>query len=75
METAERKIDLFEVAEIKLSYSAKVKSSQRPRVASSRQVYEVFAKARDLPLLDHVILTVVGNFRFAGKSELYSPLF
>ena len=47
METSERKIDLFEVAEIKLSYRAKVKSSQRPRVASSRQVYEVFAKACD----------------------------
>jgi DNA repair protein RadC len=47
METSERKIDLFEVAEIKLSYSAKVKSSLRPRVESSRQVYEVFTQAWD----------------------------
>ncbi|MCE7056292.1 JAB domain-containing protein [Algoriphagus sp. AGSA1] len=47
METQERKIDLYEVAEIKLGYSAKVKSSQRPRVASSRQVHEVFAKVWD----------------------------
>jgi DNA repair protein RadC len=47
METQERKIDLFEVAEIKLSYSAKVKSSLRPRVESSRQVYEVFTQAWD----------------------------
>ncbi|SFU20512.1 DNA repair protein RadC [Algoriphagus locisalis] len=47
METAERKIDLFEVAEIKLSYSAIVKNSLRPKVSSSRQVYEVFAKAWD----------------------------
>ncbi|WP_339867051.1 JAB domain-containing protein [uncultured Algoriphagus sp.] len=45
METQERKIDLFEVAEIKLSYSAKVKNSLRPKVSSSRQVYEVFAHA------------------------------
>ncbi|WP_339870248.1 JAB domain-containing protein [uncultured Algoriphagus sp.] len=54
METAERKIDLFEVAEIKLSYSAKVKSFQRPRVASSRQVYEVFAKAWDQDRIEFV---------------------
>lgn len=45
METSERKIDLFEVAEIKLSYSTKVKNSLRPKVGTSRQVYEVFAKA------------------------------
>src|SRR5690606_38967218 len=41
------KIDLYEVAEITLSYSAKVKASLRPRVESSRQVYEVFAQAWD----------------------------
>ena len=45
MDTQERKMDLFEVAEIKLSYSAKVKASLRPKVDSSRQVYEVFAIA------------------------------
>ncbi len=54
METAERKIDLFEVAEIKLSYSAKVKSSLRPRVESSRQVYEVFAKVWDQDRIEFV---------------------
>jgi DNA repair protein RadC len=47
MDTQERKIDLYEVAEIKLSYSAEVKASQRPKVDSSRQVYEVFSKAWD----------------------------
>ena len=54
MEIQERKIDLFEVAEIKLSYSAKVKSSQRPRVASSRQVYEVFAQTWDHDRIEFV---------------------
>ncbi len=54
METAERKIDLFEVAEIKLSYSAKVKSSLRPRVESSRQVYEVFAQVWDSERIEFV---------------------
>ncbi len=54
METSERKIDLFEVAEIKLSYSAKVKSSLRPKVSSSRQVYEVFAQAWDTDRIEFV---------------------
>lgn len=54
MEIQEREIDLFEVAEIKLSYSAKVKSSMRPKVASSRQVYEVFAKAWDQDRIEFV---------------------
>ncbi|WP_192085366.1 JAB domain-containing protein [Algoriphagus sp. Y33] len=54
MKTQERKIDLFEVAEIKLSYSAKVKASLRPRVESSRQVYEVFAKAWDQDRIEFV---------------------
>lgn len=52
MDTLERKIDLYEVAEIKLSYSAKVKASQRPKVDSSRQVYEVFAQAWDINLIE-----------------------
>jgi len=45
METLGRKIDLYEVAEIKLSYSGKVKASQRPKVTCSRQVFEVFSQA------------------------------
>lgn len=45
MDTQERKINLYEVAEIKLSYSTKVKASQRPKINSSRQVYEVFEQA------------------------------
>lgn len=54
METSERKIDLFEVAEIKLSYSVKVKSALRPRVCSSRQVFEVFADACDPDRIEFV---------------------
>ncbi|WP_339707472.1 JAB domain-containing protein [Algoriphagus aquimarinus] len=54
METSERKIDWFEVAEIKLSYSAKVKTSHRPRVESSRQLYEVFAKVWDQDRIEFV---------------------
>ena len=52
MDTQERKVDLYEVAEIKLSYSSKVKTSQRPKVDSSRQVYEVFVKAWDKDLIE-----------------------
>ncbi len=54
METSERKIDLFEVAEIKLSYSAKVKNSLRPKVSSSSQVYEVFAQVWDTDRIEFV---------------------
>ena len=54
METQKRKIDLYEVAEIKLSYSAKVKNSLRPKVTSSRQVYEVFTQAWDTDRIEFV---------------------
>jgi DNA repair protein RadC len=47
METQERKIDLATVAEITLSYNSKVKASQRPKVCTSRQVYEVFYNSWD----------------------------
>ena len=43
MDALEGKVDLYEVAEIKLSYSAKVKASLRPCVCGSRQVYEVLS--------------------------------
>lgn len=54
MDTQERKIDLYVVAEIKLSYSAKVKNSLRPKVGTSRQVYEVFAQAWDQERIEFV---------------------
>ena len=54
METSERKIDLGIVAEIQLSYSNKVKASQRPKVTCSRQVYEVLVESWDKGSLDFV---------------------
>tara|TARA_R110002020_G_scaffold356426_3_gene569010 strand:- start:17 stop:247 length:231 start_codon:yes stop_codon:yes gene_type:complete len=54
METQERKIDLYEVAGIKLSSSVQIKSSLCPKGASSRQVYEVFAQAWDQDRLEFV---------------------
>lgn len=54
MDTLERKIDLLDVAEIKLSYTANVKSSLRPKVESSRQVYEVFANNWDKDRIEFV---------------------
>ncbi|WP_026953601.1 JAB domain-containing protein [Algoriphagus vanfongensis] len=54
METLVRKIDLYEVAEIKLSYSGKVKASQRPKVDSSRQVFEVFTQVWEEDRLEFV---------------------
>ncbi|WP_157243514.1 hypothetical protein [Algoriphagus resistens] len=43
MKTSERKIDLYEVAEITLSYRAK--ASLLPRVASSRQCMRYLHKS------------------------------
>ncbi|MBN7816888.1 JAB domain-containing protein [Algoriphagus pacificus] len=54
METTERKIDLGIVAEIQLSYSNRVKTSQRPKVTCSRQVYEVLVESWDKGSLDFV---------------------
>ncbi|WP_339869422.1 JAB domain-containing protein [uncultured Algoriphagus sp.] len=41
MEALNQVINLNQVAEITLGYAPKVKSSQRPKVGCSRQVYEV----------------------------------
>lgn len=38
---------LFEVAEIQLSYTSKVKASLRPKVAGAKDVYEVLKKYWD----------------------------
>jgi DNA repair protein RadC len=35
-------IDLFKLAEVELAYRSKVKPSERPRVTSSRDAYELF---------------------------------
>ena len=36
------KVNLTSIAEVKLSYKTKVKPSDRPRVSSSREAYELF---------------------------------
>ena len=41
MEAVNQLINLHQVAEITLGYHPKIKSSQRPKVGCSRQVYEV----------------------------------
>jgi len=38
---------LFQVAEVRLSYSTKIKSSERLKVASSHEVYNVFKSVWD----------------------------
>jgi DNA repair protein RadC len=47
MKTQEKKIDLATVAEITLSYNSIVKASQRPKVCTARQVYEVLYNSWD----------------------------
>nr|WP_294897187.1 JAB domain-containing protein [uncultured Pedobacter sp.] len=34
----------FQVAEISISYSSKIKNSERPKLSSSREVYKVFSE-------------------------------
>ena len=56
MEALNQGINLNEVAEITLGYTPKVKSSQRPKVQCSRQVYEVlygFWDKASLELSEH----------------------
>tara|TARA_R110002051_G_C8664477_1_gene489496 strand:- start:759 stop:1229 length:471 start_codon:yes stop_codon:yes gene_type:complete len=56
MEAVNQAINLNEVAEITLGYTPKVKSSQRPKVECSREVYEVlygFWDKDSLELAEH----------------------
>jgi len=43
---------LFQVAEVKLSYSTKIKSSERMKVASSHEVYNVFKSVWDVGTIE-----------------------
>src|SRR5690554_2706217 len=45
METTSKK--QFEVAEIQLSYKTKVKPSQRPKITSSKEAYEILLESWD----------------------------
>ncbi|WP_057937933.1 JAB domain-containing protein [Algoriphagus resistens] len=52
MEAVNQSINLNEVTEITLGYKPRVKSSQRPKVECSRQVYEVLYKFWDKDTLE-----------------------
>jgi len=44
----------FQVAEVELIYKSKVKASERPRVLTSRDVYEVFKQSWDENKIDFI---------------------
>ena len=48
MEKLQSQISLFQVAEINVSYKPKFKSSERPKVSSSKEVYEVLCNNWDM---------------------------
>ena len=53
METTSKKLQ-FEVAEIQLSYKSKVKPSQRPKITSSKEAYEIILENWDEDKLEFV---------------------
>ena len=53
METTNKKKQ-FEVAEIQLSYKSKVKPSERPKITSSKEAYEILLENRDEDKLEFV---------------------
>ena len=52
MEKLINQISLFQVSEIQLSYRLKIKASERPRIASSADVYKVLLNNWDLDTLE-----------------------
>ena len=66
----------FQVAEISISYSSKIKNSERPKLNSSREVFQVFSETWDpgkIELLEQfkVLLLNRGN-RVIGLFEVSS---
>jgi len=75
--------NLFQICEITVNYSSRVKPSNRPKIAGSRNAYEIVlplwdditltrkmkecGKFLDLPVLDHLIVTTDGYFSFANE--------
>lgn len=47
-------IDFTKIAKVKLSYSLKVKASERPRITASKEIYEIFSHFWDLDTLEHI---------------------
>lgn len=52
MEKLQSQISLFQVAEINVSYKPKFKSSERPKVNSSKEVYEVLYNNWDMSRIE-----------------------
>lgn len=48
----QHQISSFQVAEISLSYSSKCKASERPKVTSSRDIYQILSKNWDPNKID-----------------------
>ena len=53
METTDKKPQ-FEVAEIQLSYKSKVKPSQRPKITSSQDAYDILLETWDKDKLEFI---------------------
>ncbi len=52
MEMLNQYLNLFQVAEISLSYSSKCKASERPSISSSKDVYEILKQNWDENKID-----------------------
>ncbi|MBC8053825.1 MAG: JAB domain-containing protein [Sphingobacteriaceae bacterium] len=52
MEKLQNQISLFQVAEINISYRPKFKASERPKVSSSKDLYNVLYNSWDLEILE-----------------------
>ncbi len=54
METTLTVLEQYQVAEVELVYKSKVKASARPKVITSRDVYEIFKRSWDENKIDFV---------------------
>src|SRR6266496_4556483 len=54
METTMTALEQYQVAEVELVYRSKVKASARPRVLTSRDVYEIFKQSWDENKIDFI---------------------
>ncbi|MDA9554641.1 JAB domain-containing protein [Pelobium sp.] len=52
LKTENAQISLFQVSEISVTYKPKFKASERPRVTSSKQVYDIFNKHWDADIIE-----------------------
>ena len=51
-QTLNTQISLFQVSEISVSYKPKFKASERPKVTTSKQVYDIFSSNWDKDILE-----------------------